>query len=77
MDPEKIPEGDEVRTQVIALKNLDLAKARDVVASVLAKNADITVNTDRRTLIITDTATHVHSAVTVLQILENQAAPGK
>ena len=75
MDPDKVPEGDDIRTQVITLKYLDLVKARDVIASVLAKNADITVNTDRKSLIITDTATHVHSAVTVLQILENQAAP--
>jgi type II secretory pathway component GspD/PulD (secretin) len=77
MDADKIPEGDQLRTQVITLKNLDISKAHDIVTSVLAKNADIVVNADRKMLIITDTDTHIHSAVTVLQILENQAAPGK
>lgn len=77
MDPKSIPEGDEIRTQVIALKNLELTKAKDIVASVLGKGADITVNEDRKTLILTDTATHIHSAAVVLQILENQAAAPK
>ncbi len=77
MDADKIPEGDQLRTQVITLKYLDIAKAHDIVASVLAKSADITISPDRKTLIITDTDTHVHSAATVLQILENQAAPPK
>jgi len=42
---------------------------------VLAKKADITLNPARKTLILTDSATHIHAAAAILQLMEKQAKP--
>lgn len=73
-DPEKIPEGNELRTQIITVKNVDLEKHRGMIESALSKDAEITIKPEEKTLIVTDTSTHVHTLVFTLQVLEKLAA---
>ena len=76
-DPDKIPEGEARRTQVMTFKAVDPQKATDTIVSVVGKQAEITVNPSTKTIIITDTASHVHTAAAVLQMLEKQAVENK
>jgi len=76
-DPEKIAEGDTIRTQVFVLTNVEPAKARETIASVLGARADVTLNNPTHTMIVTDTGTHVHTAASLLIVLEKQAAEAK
>jgi len=73
-DPDRIPEGDARRTQVMAFNAVDPQKAKDALVSVIGKQAEITVNPSNKTIIITDTASHVHIAAALLQMLDKQAA---
>jgi hypothetical protein len=75
MDPAAIPEGEEIRTQIMTVKNLDLEKYRGTITSV-CKDATLEINAETKTLIITDTGTHIHTLAVVLQVLDNQAAAG-
>jgi type II secretory pathway component GspD/PulD (secretin) len=77
MDPEKIPKTDDLVTQVMTLTNLDPAKAREAAASVLGERADITVNVESKTLIITDSSANIRRAAALLLVLEKQAAEAK
>ncbi len=72
-DPDKIPEGDSLRTQVFTLKSVDPAKARETIASVLSARATVTVDPSMNRLIVTDSGTHVHTAAALLAVLEKQA----
>jgi len=76
-DPDTIPEGEARRTQVMNVKAADLQKTRDTIVAVVGKQAEITVNPANKTIIITDTASHVHTAAALLQMLEKQAADNK
>ncbi len=76
-DPDKIPEGEARRTQVMTYKAVDPQKASDTIVSVVGKQAEITVNPATKTIIITDTASHVHTAAALLQMLEKQAVENK
>jgi type II secretory pathway component GspD/PulD (secretin) len=76
-DPAQIPEGDARRTQVLTFDAVDPDKARDMIVSVVGKQAEITVNPSTKTIIITDTGTHIHTAAALLQALEKQAAEKK
>jgi type II secretory pathway component GspD/PulD (secretin) len=76
MDPSAIPEGNEMRTQIITVKNVDLEKYRDMITAVLGKQASININADTKTLMVTDTSTHVRSLVSMLQLLDGQGATG-
>jgi type II secretory pathway component GspD/PulD (secretin) len=76
-DPALIPEGNERRTQVMVLKNADVEKARDMIVAIVGKQAEVTVNVPTKTLIITDTATHVHTSAALVTQLEKEASGGK
>jgi type II secretory pathway component GspD/PulD (secretin) len=76
-DPDKIPEGEARRTQVMAFQAVDPQKAADTIVSVVGKQAEVSVNSSTKTIIITDTASHVHTAAALLQMLEKQAAENK
>ena len=76
-DPAKISEGEDIRTQVFILSDVDPAKAKDAIASVLGYKADVTLNPSNHTMIVTDTGTHVHTAAALLMVLEKQAAEAK
>jgi type II secretory pathway component GspD/PulD (secretin) len=76
-DPAAIPEGEARRTQVMTCTLVDPEKARESILSVVGKQAEITVNASTKTIIITDTSSHVHTAAAVLQMLEKQAADKK
>jgi type II secretory pathway component GspD/PulD (secretin) len=73
-DPEKIPSEETVRTQVMSLNALDADKAREIVAAVLDKKAEVIANPVMKELIVTDTAAHIKNAATLLTALEKQAA---
>jgi type II secretory pathway component GspD/PulD (secretin) len=76
-DPEKVPQGDELRTQVIPLKGIEADKAREMVAPVLDRKAEMVVDKANRELIITDSGSHIRTALTLIQVLEKQAAENK
>ena len=76
-DPENISESDTIRTQVFVLTNVDSAKAKETIASVLGPHADVTLNDPTYTMIVTDTGTHVHMAASLLTVLEKQSADAK
>jgi type II secretory pathway component GspD/PulD (secretin) len=72
-DATKIPEGDNLRTQIFTLKSIDPATVKETVSAVLGKRADVTVNSSTRTMIITDTSSHIHTAAALLEVLDKQA----
>jgi type II secretory pathway component GspD/PulD (secretin) len=72
-DPEKIPEGDDMRTQSMTFSRIDAEKVRTYLSAVIGKQAEISVNPVTKTITLTDTATHVHAAAALLQTLEQQA----
>lgn len=76
MDPAAIPEGNEMRTQIMTVKNVDLEKYKDMITAVLSKQASININVDTKTLMITDTSTHIRSLASLLQVLDNAPAAG-
>ena len=76
-DPDQVPEGEARRTQVMTLKAVDPQKANDTLVAVLGKQAEIIVNPSNKTIIITDTSSHVHTAAALLRMLETQAAENK
>ena len=76
-NPDQIPEGEARRTQVMTLKAVDPQKANETLVAVLGKQAEITVNPANKTIIITDTSSHVHTAAALLRMLETQAAEDK
>jgi type II secretory pathway component GspD/PulD (secretin) len=73
-DSASIPLGDNLRTQVIPLVAIDPDRARETITPVLDKSADIVINNINHSLIITDTATHIHTAAALIEVLEKQAA---
>lgn len=73
-DAAQIPASDELRTQVIPLQYVEPEKARDLIAPVLDQKADVVINPGAKTLIITDTANRVKTAVSLIGVLEKQAA---
>ena len=76
-DPAMIPEGNERRTQVMVLKNADVEKARDMIVAIVGRQAEVTINVPTKTLIITDTSSHVHTSAALVTQLEKEAAAGK
>ena len=76
MDPAKIPEGNELRTQIITVKFMDLEKARDLIIAPLSQDASLNIDPDNKTLIVTDTSTHIRSLVNILQVLDKPPATG-
>jgi type II secretory pathway component GspD/PulD (secretin) len=76
MDPSQIPEGNELRTQVMTVKNVDLVKYADMLTDVMSDGAAIDINPDTKTVTATDTSTHIRVLAAMLQRLEKQAAAG-
>jgi len=74
MDPAAIPEGSELRTQVMVVKNVNLEKYRETISAVLGKEASININAETKTLIVTDTGTHIHTLASLLQVLDKAPA---
>ena len=72
-DATKIPEGDNLRTQIFTLKNVDPASVKETVSAVLGKRADVMVNSSTKTMIITDTSSHIRTAAALLQVLDKPA----
>jgi type II secretory pathway component GspD/PulD (secretin) len=73
-DPDKIPEGNEMRTQIMTFTGIDAEKARMYLSAVIGKQAEMQVTASTKTITLTDTSTHVHAAAALLQMLEKQAA---
>jgi type II secretory pathway component GspD/PulD (secretin) len=76
-DPARVPDTDEIRTQVVTLKYADPDKAKEMVATVLDKKAEVVANKAAGTIIITDAAGRIRTALSLIQVLEKQAADAK
>jgi type II secretory pathway component GspD/PulD (secretin) len=76
-DPAEIPEGPQMRTQVMTLTRVKASDAKEYLLAAMGLPADsdvISVNETARQLVITDTATHVRQAAGLLLVLERMAA---
>jgi type II secretory pathway component GspD/PulD (secretin) len=76
-DPEQIPEGDTLRTQIMSYNNTDPDKLRTFLTAVVGKDAKITINPGNQTVTITDTSTHILAAAKLLKVLETPAPESK
>jgi type II secretory pathway component GspD/PulD (secretin) len=76
-DPEQIPEGGDLRTQVMSFKQTDPDKLQTFLATVVDKEAKIAINPGNKTVTITDTSAHVRAAAKLLQLLESQGPEKK
>jgi type II secretory pathway component GspD/PulD (secretin) len=76
-DPEQIPEGDSLRTQIMSFGLTDPDKLRTFLTAVVGKDAKIAINPGNKTVTLTDTSTHVRAAAKLLQLLASQAPEGK
>jgi type II secretory pathway component GspD/PulD (secretin) len=74
-NPDKIPEGTEMRTQIMTFSGIDPDKVRTYLSAVINPQADMQVNAASKTITLTDTGSHVHAAASLLQTLEKQADP--
>jgi type II secretory pathway component GspD/PulD (secretin) len=74
-NPDKIPEGTEMRTQIMTFTGIDPEKVRTYLSAVIGSQADMQVNAASKSITLTDTGSHVHAAASLLQTLEKQADP--
>jgi type II secretory pathway component GspD/PulD (secretin) len=72
-NPDLIPEGTEMRTQIMTFTGLDPDKVKTFLSAVVGRQAQLDVNSGARTITLTDTGSHVHAAAALLQTLEKQA----
>jgi type II secretory pathway component GspD/PulD (secretin) len=72
-NPDKIPEGLEMRTQIMTFSGIDADKVRTYLSAVISPQADIQISASSKTITLTDTGSHVHAAASLLQTLEKQA----
>jgi general secretion pathway protein D len=73
--PEDIAPGDELITQVIPLTNVSAEDMANQLQTLLSEEADV-VPTSTNSLIITDTATNVRRALTIIADAEDQLSGG-
>jgi type II secretory pathway component GspD/PulD (secretin) len=76
-DPEQIPEGGDLRTQIMPFNKTEPEKLQTFLTAMVAKDVKIAINPGNKTVTITDTSTHVRAAAKLLQLLESQAPEGK
>ncbi|MCJ7750527.1 MAG: type II secretion system secretin GspD [Armatimonadetes bacterium] len=69
------PPGDDLRTQVIPLENLDANDLASQLQGLLSENASL-IPTSTNSLIITDTASNIHLAMELIADTEGQLAGG-
>lgn len=69
------PPGDDLRTQIIPLENLDANDLATQLQGLLSENASI-IPTSTNSLIITDTASNIHLALDLIADVEGQLAGG-
>ena len=69
------PAGDDLRTQVIPLENLDANDVASQLEGLLSENASV-IPTSTNSLIITDTASNIHLALDLIADTEGQFADG-
>jgi type II secretory pathway component GspD/PulD (secretin) len=72
-NPDLIPEGTDMRTQIMTFTGLDPDKVKTLLSAVIGRQAQLDVNSGARTITLTDTGSHVHAAAALLQALEKQA----
>ncbi len=71
-DPAKIPNTDNLITQIIPLQNVDAARTRNDLAGLISADADVAVNTGSNTLVITDTSAKIRRLTEALDTLDHQ-----
>ena len=71
-DPEKIPVTDNLVTQVIPVKTVDVIKLKQDLAPVISTDADVTSNGASNNLIITDTQANIRRVVEIIASLDKR-----
>ena len=73
-NPDEIPLTDDLRTQVIPLKAVDAVKLKTDLAPLVATDVDLTANAASNSLMLTDTAVHIHRIVEITSNLDKTQA---
>jgi general secretion pathway protein D len=73
-DPAAIEPSDNLRTQVIPLRNLDAPKLKLDLASLVSANADLSANAASNSLVMTDTSANVHRIVEIVSAMDKRDA---
>jgi general secretion pathway protein D len=71
-DPAKVPQTDDLITQVIPLKSVDAVKLKTDLAPLVSTDADISANGASNSIVITDTGSNVHRVVEIISSLDVQ-----
>lgn len=69
-DPSKIPDTDEMITQVIPVGSVDAAKLKADLSPMLSPEADVTSNAGSNTIIVTDSASSIRRMVEIIAVLD-------
>jgi autotransporter-associated beta strand protein len=69
-DPSKIPNTDQLITQIIPLKNIEAARIRTDLLPFISADADTSANTGSNTIVITDTAAKVRRLMEIVQKID-------
>jgi type II secretory pathway component GspD/PulD (secretin) len=72
-NPDLIPEGDAMRTQIMTFSAADPEQVRTLISAVIGRQAEMSVNASTMTVTLTDTGSHVRAAAALLQTLDKQA----
>ena len=73
-DPLEIEPSDELRTQVIPIRNATAAQLKEDLAPLISTEADFSANASSNSLILTDTAANVRRIVEVVSALDTNMA---
>ena len=71
-DPTQIPITDNLVTQVIPVKTVDVVKLKQDLTPVLSTDADVTSNGASNNLIVTDTQANIHRIVEIIASLDKR-----
>jgi general secretion pathway protein D len=71
-DPDKIPFGDNIVTQIIPLKHSNVADIKKELEDLVSDDGKLLLNTRSNSLILIDTATNVRKFCTIINALDTQ-----
>jgi general secretion pathway protein D len=71
-DPEKIPNSEDVITQVIPIQSVDAVRLRNDLIPLLSTGADSAANAASNSIIITDKAANIRRAVQIIASIDNR-----
>jgi general secretion pathway protein D len=69
-DPTAIPDTEELRTQVMPVRNIEAVRLRQDLASIIPIDADVAANSGSNSLVVTDSASNIRRLAQIISALD-------